>query len=262
VLAAVAERRFLVVLPTYDERDNLPRVAAALAAARDATPFGGDALVVDDSSPDGTGEEADRLASELPWLHVLHRSHKQGLGRAYLAGFAWALERDYTHVLEMDADLSHPVSALPRMLAAAESADLVLGSRYVPGGRVAGWPLRRRLISRFGCLYAQTLLGVPVADLTGGYKCFRRETLEALDLETVHAGGYAFQIELTFRTLHMGKRVVEIPITFEDREHGRSKMSRGIVLEAVWKVPVLRARALRGHLDQPASPREAHSLVR
>ncbi len=258
----MAEGRFLVVLPTYDERENLPRMAAALAAIREQTPFPGDVLVVDDSSPDGTGLEADRLAADLPWLHVLHRPGKEGLGPAYVAGFRWALERPYSHVVEMDADLSHPVSALPRLLAASARAELVLGSRYVPGGRVVGWPPSRRLISRFGCLYAQALLGVHVADLTGGYKCFRREVLERLDLGAVHAGGYAFQIELTYRTLRMGGRVVEIPITFEDRAHGVSKMSRAIVLEAAWKVPALRLRALRGGLERPRPAREVAPLVR
>jgi dolichol-phosphate mannosyltransferase len=258
----VGDRRYLVALPTYNERDNLPRVVEAMAAVRGETPFEGDVLVIDDNSPDGTGRVADRLAAELDWLVVLHRPTKLGLGPAYVAGFRWALERDYSHVLEMDADLSHPVSALPRMLAESEHADLVLGSRYVPGGHVVGWPLYRRALSRFGCLYAQTLLGVPIADLTGGYKCFRRSVLEELDLESVHADGYAFQIELTFRALRAGARVVEIPITFEDRTHGDSKMSRGIVLEAVWKVPLLRLRALRGGLEPTSRRHETASLVR
>jgi dolichol-phosphate mannosyltransferase len=173
---------------------------------------------------------------------VLHRPTKLGLGPAYVAGFRWALERDYSHVLEMDADLSHPVSALPRMLAESEHADLVLGSRYVPGGHVVGWPLYRRALSRFGCLYAQTLLGVPIADLTGGYKCFRRSVLEALDLDAVHADGYGFQIELTYRAIQAGFRVIEIPIVFRDRRVGESKMNARIALEAVWKVPALRRR--------------------
>jgi dolichol-phosphate mannosyltransferase len=240
----VAGSRFLIVLPTYEELDNLPRMIGALEAVFPTLPFPGDVLVVDDASPDGTGECADRLAAERQWLHVLHRAGKEGLGRAYVAGFRWALARDYTHVLEMDADLSHPPSALPRMLAAAEDADLVLGSRYVPGGRVEGWPAHRRFVSRGGSLYARLVLGAPVHDLTGGFKCFRRRVLETLDLDNVDAFGYAFQIELTYRTLLSGFRVVEVPITFEDRTDGHSKMTTGIVLEAVWRVPALRVATL------------------
>ena len=240
--------RYLIVLPTYDEAENLPRMVAAIEAVRDRMPMPGEVLVVDDNSPDGTGRIADELADRHDWLHVLHRPGKQGLGRAYLAGFEWALERDASHILEMDCDLSHPVQALPAMLAAAEDADLVLGSRYVPGGGVAGWPLSRKLISRGGCAYARLILGVPIHDLTGGFKCFRRWVLEQLDLSHVQAGGYAFQIELTYRTLHMGGRVVEVPILFTDRAYGESKMSRAIVLEAVREVPALRMRALRGRM--------------
>jgi dolichol-phosphate mannosyltransferase len=258
----VAPDRFLIVLPTYDERDNLPRVVAAIEGLLDELPFSGDVLVVDDASPDGTGEVADGLAAGRPWLHVMHRDAKDGLGQAYVAGFRWALERSYTHVLEMDSDLSHPPGALPRLLAASEHADLVLGSRYVPGGGVEGWPASRRFISRGGCLYAQMLLGVGIRDLTGGYKVFRRWVLEQLDLEHVHANGYAFQIELTYRTLRMGGRVVEVPITFADRTEGASKMSRQIVLEAVWKVPLLRLRALRGKLERPPAADRQASLVR
>jgi dolichol-phosphate mannosyltransferase len=244
----VEQSRYLIVLPTYDERENLPRMVAALDEIREQVPFEGDVLVVDDNSPDGTGRLADELAASHDWLHVLHRAGKQGLGRAYLAGFAWALERPYTHVIEMDCDLSHPVAALPRMLEASVHADLVLGSRYVAGGGVEGWPLTRRFISRGGCTYARLVLGVPVSDLTGGFKCFRRWVLESLDLSHVRAGGYAFQIELTYRTLRMGGRVVEVPIIFTDRAYGESKMSRSIVLEAVREVPVLRLRAMRGSL--------------
>jgi dolichol-phosphate mannosyltransferase len=258
----MAGDRFLIVLPTYNERDNLPRVVEAVRAIRPSLPFPGDVLVVDDGSPDGTGAVADRLARELDWVQVLHRHTKDGLGRAYLAGFAWALDREYSHILEMDADLSHPPDALPAMLAAAADADLVLGSRYVAGGGVEGWPLVRRAVSRGGCLYARTLLGVGIRDLTGGYKCFRRWVLERLDLEHVHAGGYAFQIELTYRTLRMGGRVVEVPITFVDRTAGSSKMSRAIVLEAVWKVPSLRLRSLRGRLDHRAASDPSAPLVR
>ena len=253
----MAENRFVIVVPTYNELDSLPRLLDGIE--RERLPFGGDVLVVDDGSPDGTGELADRMAGERTNLHVLHRASKDGLGRAYLAGFGWALERGYTHVLEMDCDLSHPPSALPRLLEASTDADLVLGSRYVAGGAVAGWPPHRRVISRGGSLYARTMLGVGIRDLTGGFKCFRRETLEAIDLGAVRAQGYVFQIELTYRVLHMGGRVVEVPITFTDRAYGESKMSTAIVAEAVWQVPLLRLRALRGRIDQGGP---AHTLVR
>ncbi len=250
--------RFVIVLPTYNERENLPRLIEQLAAARGQAPFPGDALVVDDGSPDGTGDVADRLAAEHEWVHVLHRTAKEGLGRAYIAGFRWALARDYSHILEMDSDLSHPVEAVPRLLAATEHADLALGSRYVAGGGVAGWPVHRRVISRGGSLYARTWLGVRVNDLTGGYKCFRRWVLESLDLDAVHGQGYVFQIELTYRTLRMGGRVIEVPIVFTDRTLGESKMSTAIVLEAVWQVPALRARALAGGLEKrPPAGRSA-----
>jgi dolichol-phosphate mannosyltransferase len=253
--------RYLIVLPTYDERENLPRMVEELEAVRAGMPFPGEVLVVDDNSPDGTGRLADDLADRHDWLSVLHRPGKQGLGRAYLAGFDWALQRPYSHIVEMDSDLSHPVTALPAMLTAAEHADLVLGSRYTPGGGVDGWPLSRRLISRGGCSYARLILGVDVRDLTGGFKCFRRWVLESLDLSDVHAGGYAFQIELTYRTLRMGGRVVELPITFVDRAHGESKMSRAIVLEAVRQVPALRLRALRGRLVEGANGEPRISLI-
>jgi dolichol-phosphate mannosyltransferase len=257
----VADNRYLIVLPTYDERENLPRMVEALAAVRGRTPFEGDVLVVDDNSPDGTGQLADRLAESHEWLHVLHREQKQGLGPAYLAGFEWALARPYSHILEMDCDLSHPPEALPDMLVASADADLVLGSRYVRGGGVEGWPASRKLISRGGCLYARVLLGVPIRDLTGGFKCFRRWVLESLDLRNVRAGGYAFQIELTYRTLRMGGRVVELPITFTDRTLGTSKMSRSIVIEAVRQVPALRLQAARGRLvERESSERPLPSL--
>jgi dolichol-phosphate mannosyltransferase len=253
--------RFVIVLPTYDECANLERVVEAIAEIRPQCPFPGDVLVVDDSSPDGTGEVADALAARHDWVRVLHRPAKQGLGRAYLDGFRWALERDHSHILEMDADLSHPPEAVPRLLAAAADADLVLGSRYVPGGGVVGWPPHRRLISRGGSLYARTLLGVPIRDLTGGFKCFRRRVLESIDLASVHGQGYVFQIELTYRTLRMGGRVAEIPITFEDRTAGASKMTAAIVAEAVWKVPALRLRARRALLDGSLPPQPVAPLV-
>jgi dolichol-phosphate mannosyltransferase len=253
--------RFVIVVPTYNERENLERVVDALSEVRSKTPFPGDVLVVDDASPDGTGALADELARRHRWVHVLHRPAKQGLGRAYVDGFRWALDHGYSHILEMDADLSHPPQAVPRLLEAAADADLVLGSRYVPGGGVAGWPLPRRLISRAGSLYARTLLGVGVRDLTGGFKCFHRRVLETADLDSVHGQGYVFQIELTYRTLRMGGRVVEVPITFVDRTAGASKMTPAIVAEAVWKVPALRLRAGRAPLDERLRPGGVASLL-
>jgi dolichol-phosphate mannosyltransferase len=224
--------RACVVLPTYDERENLPRmVPAILAAAPEA-----DVLVVDDNSPDGTGALADGLAAGDPRVRVLHRQRKEGLGRAYLAGFAQALAAGYGRIIEMDADFSHDPARLPALLVASREADVVLGSRYVPGGGTVNWGVGRRILSRGGSLYARTILGLPVRDLTGGFKCFRREVLEALDLGSVRSSGYAFQIELTYRALRRGFRVVEVPITFVDRRVGKSKMSRRIVAEALWMV--------------------------
>jgi dolichol-phosphate mannosyltransferase len=199
-------------------------------------------LVVDDSSPDGTGEIADRLATEFPQVEVLHRRAKEGLGRAYLAGFAYALDAGADFVLEMDSDFSHDPKDLPRLLEAAKDADLVLGSRYVEGGAVTDWGLTRRLVSRGGSAYARHVLGIPVRDLTGGFKCFRRKVLETIDLGSIHTGGYGFQIELTYRAIQAGFRVVEVPIVFRDRQAGVSKMSARIAVEAVWKVPALRMR--------------------
>jgi dolichol-phosphate mannosyltransferase len=205
-------------------------------------------LVIDDSSPDGTGELADRLTGEFRFLSVLHRPKKEGLGPAYLAGFVWALATDADRIVEMDCDFSHDPEDLPRLIAATENADLALGSRYVQGGGTRNWGLARRAVSRFGSLYARTLLGVEVRDLTGGFKCFRRSVLEGIGLERISTKGYAFQIETTYRALQAGSRVVEVPIVFSEREAGTSKMSRGIVLEAVAKVPALRLRALLGRL--------------
>src|SRR5437867_9277163 len=232
----------VVCLPTYNERENLEPMLRALGDK------GVRVLVIDDNSPDGTGEIADRLAAELDYLDVLHRERKEGLGPAYLAGFRQALAGDAELVIEMDCDFSHEPADVPRLIAAAEDADLVLGSRYVPGGRVENWGAVRRFVSAGGSLYARVFLGVPIRDLTGGFKCFRREVLERLDLDRIHAKGYAFQIELTYRALRGGFRVTEIPIRFADREIGSSKMSRAIVLEAVWKVPLMRLRALIGRL--------------
>jgi dolichol-phosphate mannosyltransferase len=236
----------LVVLPTYNEAENLAQVVKAILAASERIEI----LVVDDSSPDGTGELADSLASAEPRVHVLHRAKKEGLGRAYLAGFRWALAHPYRLVLEMDADFSHNPDYLPELLKGAEQADLVLGSRYVAGGGTRNWGLIRRFISRGGSLYARTILGVDVRDLTGGFKCFRRETLERLDLESVRSEGYSFQIELTYRALNLGLRVLEVPIVFVDRRVGKSKMSRHIFAEAATMVVRLRlgrGRFLREH---------------
>ena len=232
-----------VCLPTYNERENLEPMVARLENV-----LGGDGfvLVIDDSSPDGTGELADRLAAERSWVRVIHRPRKEGLGPAYLEGFRHALALDADLVLEMDCDFSHDPADVPRLIAAAEDADLVIGSRYVPGGGTRNWGLVRRLISRGGSLYAQLLLGVPIRDLTGGFKCYRRAVLETIDLDAIDSKGYAFQIETTYRALRAGFRAVEVPIVFADREVGGSKMSKAIVLEAVWKVPALRLGSLRG----------------
>ena len=237
--------RFVIVLPTYNERDNLERVVEAIGRAARPHPVPGRRAVVDDASPDGTGELADELAATHPWVHVLHRPDKHGLGQAYVDGFRWALERDYTHILEMDADLSHPPDAIPRLLEAAADADLVLGSRYVAGGGVAGWPAHRRVISRGGSLYARTLLGVARARSHRRVQVLPPAGARGADLDSVHGQGYVFQIELTYRTLRMGGRVGEVPITFEDRTAGTSKMTPAIVAEAVWKVPALRLRGSR-----------------
>ena len=211
-------------------------------------PEGGRVLVIDDGSPDGTGELADRLAAELPFGSVLHREHKEGLGRAYIAGFHRALADGAELVLEMDCDFSHDPRDVPRLIAAVEEgADVAIGSRYVEGGGTENWGLLRRLISRTASLYTRTLL-MPVNDPTSGFKCFRGEVLERIDLDAIHSRGYAFQIENVYRALRAGFRVVEVPIIFAERETGHSKMSRAIVLEAIWKVPALRLAAARGRL--------------
>ena len=238
--------RAVLCLPTYNERENLEQMVEALGGVLDTTVDR--VLVIDDGSPDGTGAIADRLAAELPWVSVLHREAKKGIGPAYVAGFRWALVEDAELVLEMDCDFSHDPADVPRLIAAAEDADLVLGSRYVPGGGTANWGLLRRIVSRGGCLYAQVLLGLGVRDLTGGFKCFRRVALEAIDLDELSAHGYAFQIETTYRVKRAGLRVQEVPITFVERRAGASKMTGSIVAEAMWRVPVLRVRALMGKL--------------
>lgn len=226
----------LVIIPTYNELENLEPIVTEVLAADPRI----EVLVVDDNSPDGTGRLADQLAARDRRVHVLHREKKEGLGRAYLAGFAWALQGPYRLIFEMDADFSHDPKYLPRFLAEAEAgADVVLGSRYVEGGGTVNWGIGRRILSRGGSLYARTILGLDQRDLTGGFKCFRREVLESLELESVRSTGYAFQIELTWRAVRKGFKVVEIPIVFEDRRVGQSKMSRRIFLEAVtmvWKL--------------------------
>jgi dolichol-phosphate mannosyltransferase len=232
----------VVCLPTYNERENLEAMVSALA---EVLPDDGRILVIDDNSPDGTGEIADRLAGELDHVDVLHRARKEGLGPAYLDGFRQALELGADLVVEMDCDFSHDPADVPRLVAAAEDADVVLGSRYVSGGGTRNWGLLRRLISRGGSLYAQILLGLPIRDLTGGFKVYRRAVLETIDLDAIDSKGYAFQIEGTYRALRAGFRVVEVPIVFADREVGGSKMSRSIVLEAIWKVPALRLTKVR-----------------
>jgi dolichol-phosphate mannosyltransferase len=234
--------RATVCLPTYNERENVERMVRALQG------LGVAVLVIDDNSPDGTGDIADRLAEEFDGVSVLHRPRKEGLGPAYLAGFRRALDEGAELILEMDCDFSHDPADVLRLIAAAEEADLVLGSRYVEGGGTENWGAVRRFISRGGSLYAQVLLGLRVRDLTGGFKCYRRKVLEALPLDEIHSKGYAFQIETTYRALRKGFRVREVPITFVDRVEGGSKMSRAIVVEGFWKVPVLRFAALRRRL--------------
>jgi dolichol-phosphate mannosyltransferase len=226
-----------LVLPTYDEAEN---IEAFVTAARQSLPDAAHILIVDDNSPDGTGRIADRLAAEHENVEVLHRPVKEGLGPAYVAGFRRALEGGAGLVIEMDADFSHAPAYLPRLLDAAERADLVIGSRYVDGGGIGDWGPMRRAISRGGSVYARMALGVRVRDLTGGFKCFRREVLEAIDLDQVASRGYAFQVELTYRAIQHGFKVVEVPIVFQDRRVGSSKMDSSIVLEAIWRVPLLR----------------------
>jgi dolichol-phosphate mannosyltransferase len=227
-----------VILPTYDEAENLERIVGAVLEQLPA----GRVLVVDDNSPDGTGEIAERLAGSNDSISVLHRARKEGLGPAYLAGFHVTLDAGAERIIEMDADFSHDPAYLPRLIEAAEDADLVIGSRYVPGGGVTDWGPMRRFISRGGSGYARVALGLPIRDLTGGFKCFRREVLEAINLDTIEARGYAFQVETTYRAIKAGFRVVEIPIVFRDRTDGASKMSKSIVAEAMWRVPAMRFR--------------------
>lgn len=236
--------RFLVCIPTYNEILTLPQIVPAVL--RQDPRF--EVLVIDDASPDGTGELADRMGREDPRVLCLHRTSKEGLGKAYLAGFRWALERDYALVFEMDADFSHDPKFLPDFLAAIEQADLVVGSRYKTGVNVINWPMSRLLLSYGANLYARWITGLPLTDSTGGFKCFRREVLQALNLSRVDSNGYAFQIEMSFRTWKKGFRLAEIPIVFVDRVEGHSKMNRKIVREAIWMVWWLRFRALMGTL--------------
>jgi dolichol-phosphate mannosyltransferase len=237
-----------LILPTYNEAENIEaivRAASDVLAA--AAPAGFRILIVDDGSPDGTGGIADRLAAEHAWLEVLHRAEKNGIGPAYLAGFRYALDRDAGYLMEMDSDFSHDPADLARLLAAVDrdtpgSADLALGSRYVPGGGVSDWGFLRRFISEGGSTYSRLVLGLKVRDLTGGFKCFRREVLEAIQFDHVRSQGYTFQVELTYRAVRAGFRVVEVPIVFRDRQLGTSKMSWRIAAEAMWLVPRLRLR--------------------
>ncbi|MGH3744462.1 MAG: polyprenol monophosphomannose synthase [Mycobacteriales bacterium] len=239
--------RVLVCIPTYDERETLPRTVGRLRAAVPEAHV----LVLDDASPDGTGQVADALAVDDPAVHVLHRPGKAGLGAAYVAGFTWALGAGYDVIVEMDADGSHQPEELPRLLAALRGADLVLGSRWVAGGEVRNWPRSRLLLSRAGNLYTRTMLAVPLGDMTGGYRAYRREVLEKIDLATVASQGYCFQVDLAWNALRCGFRIVEVPITFVERETGYSKMSRAIVAEALVSVTrwgiADRARRLRAH---------------
>ena len=226
-----------LVLPTYNEAGN---IGAFIDAVETAVPASMRILVVDDNSPDGTGEIADRIAASRARVSVLHRPLKEGLGPAYIAGFHQALAEGAGLILEMDSDFSHDPAYLPRLLEAAEGADLVIGSRYVPGGGVGDWSATRRAISRGGSAYARLVLGVKVRDLTGGLKCFRREVLEAIDLDSILSKGYAFQVEMTYRAIQRGFEVAEVPIVFRERQAGTSKMNRAIVAEAIWRVPLLR----------------------
>src|SRR5580700_6147833 len=244
-----------LVLPTYNEAENVQAIVAAAAQVlASAAPEGFRVLIVDDGSPDGTGELADGMAAEREWLKVLHRNAKNGIGPAYLAGFRHALEQGAGYVMEMDSDFSHDPADLARLLQAVyDGADLALGSRYVPGGGVVDWGLLRRFISEGGSTYARLVLGLRVRDLTGGFKCFRREVLETIHFDSVRSQGYAFQVELTYRSVQAGFRVVEVPIVFRDRERGTSKMSWRIAAEAMWLVPLLRI----GRQPPPSDPTAA-----
>jgi dolichol-phosphate mannosyltransferase len=241
----VSAGRFLVIVPTYNEVENLPRKVPQILAQDPRI----DVLVVDDASPDGTGDLAAEMATTEPRVHVLRRPSKGGLGAAYLAGFAWGLERKYDLLFEMDADISHPPEVLPQMIDAADRYDVVIGSRYVDGRvTVSNWPMSRLLISYFGCWYARVITRMPVRDATGGFNCWRRGVLESVDLDRIRSNGYAFQIELKFRAFRKGFGMLEIPILFQERDTGESKMSKQIVREAIWRVWWLKLQDLFGRL--------------
>jgi len=244
--------RIVVIIPTYNERENLPLIVGRVRAAVPNA----DILVADDNSPDGTGRSADELAAEDPAIHVMHRAGKQGLGAAYLAGFAWAIERDYDAVVEMDADGSHQPEQLPLLLEALRTSDLVLGSRWVPGGRVENWPKSREALSRGGSFYTRLALGIDVHDATGGYRAFRTSALRALDLGAVESQGYCFQVDMAWRAVQQGLRIREVPITFVEREIGDSKMSRSIVIEALWRVTAWGAQHRGAQVRQAFAPKK------
>ena len=251
----------LVVVPTYNERENLPPLVQKLLAL----PVPVDVLVVDDNSPDGTGKLAEELAAKYPVIHVLHRSEKNGLGRAYLAGFNWALEQGYEFVFELDGDMSHNPDDIPMFLEAARGADLVLGSRYLNGIRIINWPLSRLMLSKGAATFVQRVTGMPFTDPTGGYKCFRRRALEAIDLNAVHSNGYSFQIEMTHKLWRKGMKIVEVPIIFTDRFQGRSKMSRSIMFEAffmVWRLLVQNRFRQRPTAPPAPPPRDPGEITR
>jgi dolichol-phosphate mannosyltransferase len=263
----------LIIVPTYNERENLPRMAQKLLSL----PAKVDMLVVDDNSPDGTGKLADELAVKHPSIHVLHRSEKNGLGRAYIAGFKWALEHGYEFIFEMDGDFSHNPDDIPALLDAARGADLALGSRYVNGIRVINWPLKRLALSKGAANYVRIITGMPFTDPTGGYKCFRRHALEAIELDEIQSNGYSFQIEMTHKLWRQGMKIVEVPIIFTERFHGSSKMSKGIVREALWmvwklwcqngfrrrpSVPPGGPPRSRGSASQAEQPKQARSFSR
>ncbi|MBN2226880.1 MAG: polyprenol monophosphomannose synthase [candidate division Zixibacteria bacterium] len=237
-------KRALIIFPTYNEKENIKAIIAA--ALRQDPRL--DALVVDDNSPDGTGRIADDLAAQNNRIHVMHRERKEGLGRAYIAGFRWGIERSYDYLFEMDADFSHGPEYLPDFLAAIENHDLVLGSRYISGVNVINWPMSRLLLSYFANVYTRVVTGLPVRDGTGGFKCFRREVLETINLDAVKSNGYIFQIEMSMRAWKKGFRIKEIPIVFVDRQKGASKMSKKIVREAIWKVWYLRLMSMLGKM--------------
>lgn len=230
--------KVLVIIPTYNEQENVRAISSTVFSASSSVEI----LFVDDNSPDGTGKIANDMALADRRIHVLHQQDKRGLGRAYLAGFKWALKHDYTHIFEMDADFSHNPAEIPKFLAAARDADLVLGSRYLNGIRIINWPLSRLILSRAASSYVRAVTGMPFSDPTGGYKCFRREVLESIDLERIKSNGYSFQIEMTYTAWKLGFRIGEVPIIFEDRRSGHSKMNPAIVREALWMVLRLRFR--------------------